>query len=384
MLRESKTPSLYAELFHRHAANPILTARDWPYPAHTVFNAGACQVGDETVLLVRVEDRRGHSHLTVARSNDGVSNWHIDSKPSFAPDPANYPEEAWGVEDPRLTWVEDRERMDHRLHGLLAQRTAGVAGGDERLHHLYPARPGHASRGQGCRRLSPPLRQPLRDDSSAGFRGQLGAHIWLSFSPDLTHWGDHHILLHARRGAWWDANKIGLSPPPLETPEGWLLLYHGVRVTAGRMPVSSGAGLARPGRSVPRPAPQRRMDLRARDALRAPGGRQRRGVSLRLDPGQGESAASRMYLRRRQTPAWPWPPPSSPICSTAVSAAAPPDTQTQGHDPAGLRTHERNRLAVQNLSRQPASGQKLILTLSRCGVIPLAPDSPDPGAIPCP
>ena len=63
--------------------------------------------------------------------------------------------------------------------------------------------------------------------------GSSGAHIWLSFSPDLTHWGDHHILLHARRGAWWDANKIGLSPPPLETPEGWLILYHGVRHTAG-------------------------------------------------------------------------------------------------------------------------------------------------------
>jgi beta-1,4-mannooligosaccharide/beta-1,4-mannosyl-N-acetylglucosamine phosphorylase len=63
--------------------------------------------------------------------------------------------------------------------------------------------------------------------------GSSGAHIWLSYSPDLTHWGDHHVLLHARRGAWWDANKIGLSPPPLETPEGWLILYHGVRNTAG-------------------------------------------------------------------------------------------------------------------------------------------------------
>src|SRR6516164_5206668 len=109
MHRESKTPSLYPELFRRHSANPILTAQHWPYPAHTVFNAGACQVGDETVLLVRVEDRRGHSHLTVARSYDGLSNWRIDRKPSFAPDPANRPEEAWGMEDPRLTWVEDRE-----------------------------------------------------------------------------------------------------------------------------------------------------------------------------------------------------------------------------------------------------------------------------------
>src|SRR3954468_1693936 len=108
MLRESKTPNLYTELFHRNDGNPILTARDWPYPAHTVFNAGACRVGSETVLLVRVEDRRGHSPLTVARRADGVSNWHIDPRPSFAPDPEAYPEEQWGVEDPRLTWVEDR------------------------------------------------------------------------------------------------------------------------------------------------------------------------------------------------------------------------------------------------------------------------------------
>ena len=59
------------------------------------------------------------------------------------------------------------------------------------------------------------------------------ANVWLSFSPDLRHWGDHHVLFQSRRGAWWDANKIGLGPPPLETPEGWLILYHGVRVTAG-------------------------------------------------------------------------------------------------------------------------------------------------------
>jgi predicted GH43/DUF377 family glycosyl hydrolase len=38
--------------------------------------------------------------------------------------------------------------------------------------------------------------------------------------------------MEARWGAWWDANKIGLSPPPIETPEGWLVIYHGVRNTA--------------------------------------------------------------------------------------------------------------------------------------------------------
>jgi predicted GH43/DUF377 family glycosyl hydrolase len=57
------------------------------------------------------------------------------------------------------------------------------------------------------------------------------ANMWLSFSPDLHNWGDHTVLLEARDGAWWDAGKIGLSPQPIETAEGWLVIYHGVRNT---------------------------------------------------------------------------------------------------------------------------------------------------------
>jgi predicted GH43/DUF377 family glycosyl hydrolase len=60
----------------------------------------------------------------------------------------------------------------------------------------------------------------------------VGAHIWISFRPDMKHWGDHQILVPGRSGAWWDANKIGLSPPPLRTNKSWLLLFHGVRTTA--------------------------------------------------------------------------------------------------------------------------------------------------------
>ncbi len=231
MLVEAKAPSLYTELFQRYEDNPILTAKDWPYPAHTVFNAGACQAGDETILLVRVEDRRGHSHLTVARSNDGVSNWQIDSKPSFAPDP-DLAEEVWGVEDPRLTWVEDRKAW------IIAYTAYSPSGPMVSLAQTKDFRT--------FTRLGPVM--PPEDKDAAVFPRKfgnryamihrpvsagMGAHIWLSFSPDLTHWGDHHVLLHARKGAWWDANKIGLSPPPMETPEGWLILYHGVRHTPG-------------------------------------------------------------------------------------------------------------------------------------------------------
>jgi hypothetical protein len=60
----------------------------------------------------------------------------------------------------------------------------------------------------------------------------LGAHMWISFSPDLRHWGSHKIILEARRGGWWDANKIGLCSPPIETSKGCLTIYHGVRHTA--------------------------------------------------------------------------------------------------------------------------------------------------------
>jgi predicted GH43/DUF377 family glycosyl hydrolase len=233
MCPESRAAHQYPALFQRHDDKPILTARDWPYPAHTVFNAGACQLGAETVLLVRVEDRRGHSHLTVARSDDGISQWRIDPQPSFAPDPSAYPEEAWGIEDPRLTWVEDLGRwiiaytafsrcgplvsLAETKDFVAFTRRGPVMPPENKDAAVFPRRFGNRYA---------MLHRPVASGSS-------GAHIWLSFSPDLVHWGDHRLLLHARNGSWWDAHKVGLSAPPLETPSGWLLLYHGVRVTAG-------------------------------------------------------------------------------------------------------------------------------------------------------
>ncbi|UCH09836.1 MAG: glycosidase, partial [Fidelibacterota bacterium] len=98
-------------LLERHKKNPILTARDWPYAMNTVFNAGATRLADgSTLLLCRVEDRRGHSHLCVARSENGIDAWQIDLQPTLLPDPRNYPEEIWGIEDPRITFLPDLEK----------------------------------------------------------------------------------------------------------------------------------------------------------------------------------------------------------------------------------------------------------------------------------
>ena len=223
----------FREVFHRHPSNPILSAEDWPYPANSVFNPGAIQLPDgDTLLLVRVEDRRGASHLTVARSADGIGDWRIDSAPSMSPLPGAYPEELWGIEDPRLMWLPEEQQYAitytaySRSGPLVAlalttdfqtfERKGPITPPEDKDAALFPRRI------DGRWGL---IHRPV--PTSPGSK----ANIWLSFSPDLKHWGDHMVLMEAREGSSWDAGKIGLSPPPIETPEGWLVIYHGVRGT---------------------------------------------------------------------------------------------------------------------------------------------------------
>ncbi len=232
------------DLFTRFEGNPILTPEDWPYLANAVFNAGAVEIDGETVLLVRVEDMRGMSHLTVARSKDGRTNWEIDPEPTLLPDVENHPEEIWGIEDPRIVYLEEKEiyavtyasfSMGGPLVSLAMTEDFKTF---DRLGPIMPPEDKDASlfprRFNGLWAL---IHRPM--PSSAG----EGAHIWISFSRDLTHWGEHRILLPARRGGWWDANKVGLGAQPIETPEGWLILYHGVRVTASGSLYRVGAAL---------------------------------------------------------------------------------------------------------------------------------------------
>jgi len=218
-------------LFRRHPANPLLTAADWPYAVNTVFNPGATRLADGTTLLLcRVEDRRGVSHLCAARSQNGLDDWVIDADPTLLPDPEHYPEEKWGIEDPRIIWLEELQRYavvytsyspggpgvslalteDFRTF----ERYGGILPPEDKDAAILPRRIG-SNWALIHRPVSP-----------------QGAHIWISYSPDLRHWGSHKLILRARRGAWWDAGKIGLACPPVETPHGWLIIYHGVRTTA--------------------------------------------------------------------------------------------------------------------------------------------------------
>src|SRR5512146_1503402 len=218
-------------LLHRHPSNPILSSKDWPYSVNSVFNAGATLLEDGTTLLLcRVEDRRGISHLCAARSGNGVDGWKVDPTPTLMPNPEAYPEELWGIEDPRLTYVPELKQYavvytsysrggpgvslaltrDFRTF----ERFGVIMSPDDKDAALLPHKIG------GFWAL---VHRPMTT---------LGAHMWISYSPDLRHWGSHKVMMEARRGAWWDANKIGLTSPLIETSRGWLVLYHGVKTTA--------------------------------------------------------------------------------------------------------------------------------------------------------
>jgi predicted GH43/DUF377 family glycosyl hydrolase len=224
LLRQKKAN----ELFRRYEGNPILSPEQWPYPANAVFNPGAINLNTETLLLVRVEDMRGFSHQTVARSPDGFTNWQIDSKPTLEANTESQ-EERWGLEDPRIIWLEEQKQF-------AITYTSFSEGGPTvslaitknfktfaRLGGLLPPEDKDACllprRFNGRFAL---IHRPI-------VRGE--AHMWISFSPDLKHWGDHRLLVRTRSG-YWDCHRVGLACQPIETSEGWLAFYHGVRNTA--------------------------------------------------------------------------------------------------------------------------------------------------------
>jgi len=217
------------ELFRRAPANPILAADDWPYTVNAVFNPAAVSHEGETILLARVEDRTGVSHLTVARSTDGVEGWSIDPEPLLAPDPQITGEE-WGFEDPRVVRVEE---LDCWVITCTAYGPAGPA------VFLATTRDFVTVDRLGV------VRQP-EDKNAALLPHRIGGRwvlvhrpktqfgrgeILLSRSSDLISWSAPEQVLKPREGAWWDSLRIGLGPPPLLTELGWLLVYHGVKET---------------------------------------------------------------------------------------------------------------------------------------------------------
>ena len=220
-----------SELFRRHPANPLLTAADWPVGVNAVFNPAAVAIDGETVLLARVEARTGISHLTVARSANGVDGWQIDEKPLLAP-VAGREQEQWGFEDARAVWVDelDTHVITCTAYGpdgpavflgkskdfRSVERVGVVIAPEDKNAALLPERVGG--------------KWILFHRPTSGF-GSSSPGISLSRSADLQSWSPPETVMNPRSGAWWDSLRIGIGPPLVKTDHGWLLVYHGVKET---------------------------------------------------------------------------------------------------------------------------------------------------------
>ncbi len=219
--------------FRRYHRNPILTAEDIPYHCNTVFNAAACRFRGKYLLLLRVEGLDGHSHFTLAHSDDGYS-FAVERQPWVLPstDPEFEPYERYGIEDPRITQIGDEYYVVYTAFGPFGPRVAIARTKDFRSFERIAL----ATETDNKDAVLFPEKingQYVMLDRPGGLGGQAGC-IWITYSPDLIHWGRARVLLSPRAG--WGNSKLGTCTPPIKTERGWLVLYHGVRVTAaGRL-----------------------------------------------------------------------------------------------------------------------------------------------------
>ena len=209
----------------RFKHNPILTKDDVPYPVATVHNAGMVKHGGRTIMLFRAHRRNGRSILGLAESEDGF-HFQVRPEPFMVPATegiyADY--EEYGIEDPRICAIEGRYLITYSAysrHGVRiglaqtedfesVQRISLITEADYRNVVLFPRQ----FRGRYAR-----LDRPHSEISPWS--------IWISYSPDLVHWGDSRLVMKPVP-YHWDEMKIGPGATPFETDRGWLHIYHGV------------------------------------------------------------------------------------------------------------------------------------------------------------
>jgi predicted GH43/DUF377 family glycosyl hydrolase len=219
-------------LFRRADSNPILTADELPVSAEAVLNPGAGEHDGKVFLLLRVEQATGYSNIHVAWSDNGVDGWRVRAEPLLEFGLPQWRYEQWGVEDARVTWLEEEEAW---YITYTAYSPAGAAVGLAKTTDLVEAErvglifsPNNKDAVLFPRKFQGRYAALHRPDAGGGIEN-----IWIAYSRDLLYWGEPHCVLREHQGPAWDAVKVGAGPPPVETDDGWLLLYHGVKAYGG-------------------------------------------------------------------------------------------------------------------------------------------------------
>ena len=226
----------------RSSLNPIIP-RDATPRANSVFNSAVVPFEDGFAGVFRVDDTRRVMNVHSGRSADGVS-WEIASEPiAFEAGDARVRELQERFEhayDPRVTWLEDRYWVTwcNGYHGP----TIGLA-----YTHDFQTFTQLENAFLPFNRNGVLFPRKIGSSYAMLSRPSDGGHtafgdVFYSESPDLVHWGRHRHVL-GPTPLTWEATKVGAGPTPIETAEGWLLLYHGVLTSCNGFVYSMGAAL---------------------------------------------------------------------------------------------------------------------------------------------
>lgn len=215
-------------ILRRYAGNPILTGKDFPAEAgiKTVFNSGAIKWGKKYIMVCRVEDAALHPKMWIAESWDG---YRFVPRPSPIPMPDNDPEfaeyTAGMYYDPRVTEIDGTFYLLHAAHSSHTCRLSLIATQDfEKFEWLgFISEPDNRNGVLFPEKINGSYARLDRPNT-----GDRIGDIWISYSPDLIHWGRSKCVMRNSQVKWaW--TKIGPGAPPIKTPEGWLNIFHGVR-----------------------------------------------------------------------------------------------------------------------------------------------------------
>ncbi len=230
-------PEGCSEPVWRYSANPIIP-RDLIPSSNSIFNSAVVPYRGKFAGVFRCDDRTRHMRLHTGRSKDGID-WQIEPEPiQFSCKIPALTPFGYGY-DPRVCWIEDRYYVQwcNSYHGP----TIGLAWTKDfrTYHQLENAYLPYNRNGVLFPRKIGGNYVMLSRPSDRGHT-PFGD-VFCSQSPDLTYWGKHRFVMSTRGG--WQSTKVGPGPTPIETTEGWLLIYHGVLTSCNGFVYSAGVAL---------------------------------------------------------------------------------------------------------------------------------------------
>jgi len=234
-------PSDSNEVVWRYSANPIIPRNLLP-TSNSIFNSAVVPYKDGYAGVFRCDDTNRRMRLHVGFSKDAI-HWDINADSlTFQSENEEIGKWVYGY-DPRVCFIEDRYFVTwcNGYHGP----TIGVAYTFDFIsfHQLENAFiPFNRNGVLFPRKINGRFAMLSRpsDNGHTPF-----GDIFYSESPDMEFWGHHrHVMSPAPfEVSAWQCAKVGAGPIPIETSEGWLLIYHGVLNTCNGFVYSFGSAL---------------------------------------------------------------------------------------------------------------------------------------------